>query len=184
MLGALWYAASQISAAEDLARSQRREEVRDQLDQVWFVEVDVAFRHVRVLGRRLAKKRSSEELAEAASEADRMLTNALAQDTSAHHQARGAHDGVDQLIKATRRLEPEAAVPIGEVDVIALRRAVDEVVLDLLEVVPLSELRPSDQFWFARCPPGSRRPTAATGPTVLSTVASERPSVGRSGSVR
>ena len=35
---------------------------------------------------------------------------------------------------------------IGEVDVLALRQAGNEVVLDLLEVVPLSELRPSDQF--------------------------------------
>ncbi len=51
---------------------------------------------------------------------------------------------IDELIKATRRLEPEAAKTIGEVDVLALRQAVNQVVLDLLEVVPLSYLRPSD----------------------------------------
>ncbi len=146
VLGALWYAASQISAAKDLARSERREQVRDQLDQVWYVEADVAFHQARALRRRLADAASSEELADAMIEASRVLTNALARTRRLIIKLEGPTTEVDQLIKATRRLEPEAATTIGEVDVLALRQAVNEVVLELLEVVPLLDLRPSDEF--------------------------------------
>ena len=146
MLGALWYAASQISAAKDLARSERREQVRDQLDQVWYVEVDVAFHHARVLRRRLADPRSSEELADAVIEASRVLTNGLARTRRLITKLEGRTTEIEQLIRATRRLEPEAATTGGEVDVLALRQAVNEVLLDLLDVVPLPSLRPSDEF--------------------------------------
>jgi hypothetical protein len=146
VLGALWYAASQVSAAKDLARSQRREQVRDQLDQVWFVEVDVAFHHVRVLDRRLANPRSSEELAEAAVEANRVLTNTLARTRRLIIKLEGSTTEIDQLVKATHRLEPGAAMTIGELDVLALRKDVNQVVLDLLDVVPLSYLGPSEHY--------------------------------------
>ena len=142
VLGALWYAASQISAAKDLARLQRREQVRDQLDQVWFIEVDVAFRQVRVLRRRLADPSTSEELAEAAIEASRVLTNACSPGhVGSSSSSRGARPSrpADQ---GDPTVEPEAAMSIGEVDVLALRQAVNEVVLDLLEVVPLSNSGP------------------------------------------
>jgi hypothetical protein len=145
VLGALWYGASQISAAKDLARVQRREQVRDQLDQVWFIEVDVAFHQVRVLGRSPANQGSSEELAESALVASKVLKNALARTRRLILKLDGRTTEIDQLIKATRRLEPEAAMTTGEVDVLALRQAVNQVVLDLLDVVPLSELRPSDE---------------------------------------
>ena len=78
-------------------------------------------------------------------EASRVLTErVLARTRRLIIKLEGPTTEVDQLIKATRRLEPEAATTIGEVDVLALRQAVNQVVLELLEVVPLLYLRPSD----------------------------------------
>jgi hypothetical protein len=73
-----------------------------------------------------------------------VLTNAIARTRRLILKLEGRTTEIDQLINATRRSEPEAAMTIGDVDVLALRRAVNQVVLDLLDVVPLSYLRPSD----------------------------------------